>query len=88
MVCDHGENPRNRRCVTSCYGLRGDDQRGEGHTMIAECMLCGAVRTYKVIEHAGPTIEYGPWQTRLQREHENRAPPCARRRCNGQPRRD
>lgn len=54
--CCHGESPKDRRAVTECFGS------GDGDTMICRCHLCGAVRTYRVLDYAGPTIEYGPWQ--------------------------
>ncbi len=62
MVCDHGDNPRNPRAVTQCYGIRGGGARPDGHDMVRECMLCGAVRTYRVLRYEPASIEYGPWQ--------------------------
>jgi hypothetical protein len=58
-ACMHGKEPHDRRSVGECF--RGPDER-----MCERCMLCGAVRTYRVIEYAGPTIEYGPWQMEAQ----------------------
>jgi hypothetical protein len=57
-TCEHGQGPYDRRCVTECFGATREGPQ----TMIARCMLCGACRTYRVIDHAGPVIEYGPWR--------------------------
>jgi hypothetical protein len=52
--CTHGQTTTDRRCVTECFG------DGAGR-MLSRCMLCGAVQTYRVIDHDGPVIERGPW---------------------------
>ena len=59
QACDHGDSPTNPRCVTECFGATREGPQ----TMIARCMLCGATRTYEVLDHADPPkIAYGPWQ--------------------------